>query len=217
MGTSYVYKYNVYKLAEQDRSALASNDNIFSMIMLTAFDALQQKQSDEQKLEIKVALTRLLLSKGYTLIQVRDIFLFIKHYTHFAESGYLRTFDRAMESIIDHKTTYNMGIEEYVLNAYREAGFGPYIDVVMEKGMEKGIEKGIEKGMEKGISLKEREVALNLWNLQALPLDKIALVTGISRDEVTDLITAFLLEQGKTKEEAALLITAYTRRFSDIL
>jgi hypothetical protein len=87
----------------------------------------------------------------------------------------------------------------------------------MEKGMEKGIEKGIEKGMEKGISLKEREVALNLWNLQALPLDKIALVTGISRDEVTDLITAFLLEQGKTKEEAALLITAYTRRFSDIL
>ncbi len=233
--STLTYTFQVYKLAEQDRDMLAADDNLFSIIMLTAYDALQRPQKDEQKLQIKMALARTLMARGYPSQAVRDIFLFIKHYTKFAESQYLRTFDRELETIVDHKTAHNMGMDDYIISAYREAGFGEYIDIVMEKGREKGIEKGLqegiqkgiekgreegiekgrEEGIEKGITLKEQEVTLNLWNLQVFPLSQIALVTGTSEGEVIAILTAFLEKQGKTGEEAASLLTAYRERFPD--
>jgi hypothetical protein len=180
MGTSNTYKYNVYKVLNQDREKLAANDNIFAIIMLTVYDALQNRESDEEKLQIKMSLARTLLSRGYSIEEVRDVFFFIKYYTSFAEPEYLRTFDSELEQLIDNKTHKEMGIEEYVISAYREAG----------------LAEGMEKGMEKGLSMKERDFTLNLWNAQKFPLHEIALLVGISEEQVLGIISAFLQDQG---------------------
>jgi hypothetical protein len=71
-----------------------------------------------------------------------------------------------------------------------------------------------QQGIEKGSSLKEREVVLNLWNMQMFSLDKIALAVGITEDEVRQILTAFLQEQGKTLEEAAAALVAYQELLS---
>jgi hypothetical protein len=83
-----------------------------------------------------------------------------------------------------------------------EKGLEQGLEKGLEQGLEKGLEKGLEQGLEKGISIKEREVTLNLWNTQSFPLHEIAFFVGISEEQVMRIISDFLEEQGKTAQEA---------------
>lgn len=56
----------------------------------------------------------------------------------------------------------------------------------IEKGMQKGIQKGIQKGMQKGIQKKAIETARALLN-EKMPMEKIALISGLSVDEIKRL------------------------------
>jgi len=90
--------------------------------MLIAYDGLKRIKNDDEKLQIKTGLARILLQQGYSSEEVRGIFVFIKYYTSFADSKYLRTFDLGMRQIAHYSTTQPMGIEEYLIAACREDG-----------------------------------------------------------------------------------------------
>jgi|GEM_PF-721082 len=181
--------------------------------MLIAHDGLKRIKNDDEKLQIKTGLARILLQQGYSSEDVRDIFVFIKHYTSFADSKYLRIFDLEMRQIAHHSTTQPMGIEEYLIAAYREDGLKEGLEKGREKDLEKGREEGIEKGIEKGISLKERDFTLNLWELQAFSLEKISLLVGATDVQVSDTIVTYLKEHGKTKEDALTILAIYRQKF----
>lgn len=67
------------------------------------------------------------------------------------------------------------------------------------------------EGIEKGVSLKERDFTLNLWAAQEFSLPKIAMLVGVSVEEVRGTILAHLKEGGKTQDEAAFILEVYEK------
>ena len=55
-----------------------------------------------------------------------------------------------------------------------------------QQGIEQGIQQGIEQGIARGLAESKRETAKNLLNM-GLDVEKIALATGLSVEEVTSL------------------------------
>ncbi|WP_140937981.1 hypothetical protein [Sphingobacterium lumbrici] len=54
MGTSLTYRFNSYKILDQDEAVLRANDNPFAVVVLTALLAiLHRNVTDEQLKEIK--------------------------------------------------------------------------------------------------------------------------------------------------------------------
>lgn len=57
-GTSLVYRFNIYKILEQDQPTLEASENPFAMVVLTVLVALQKKRVDEANLlDLKLTLT----------------------------------------------------------------------------------------------------------------------------------------------------------------
>ncbi len=73
----------------------------------------------------------------------------------------------------------NMGIEEILIEHYKQEG--------KQEGMEKGIEKGIEKGRIETILQKDRIFATNLILSTEFDDTKIANLVGVSIDFIKAL------------------------------
>ncbi len=56
----------------------------------------------------------------------------------------------------------------------------------IKKGREEGIKKGRKEGMEKGERKKQLEIALNSKRM-GIPIEQIAMFTGLSLEEVKEL------------------------------
>jgi hypothetical protein len=65
------------------------------------------------------------------------------------------------------------------------------------------------EGLEKGITLKERDFTIKLWALQEFSLEKIAMLVGVTQQQVMDMIVTHLIETGKTQEEALEIVENY--------
>ena len=52
-----------------------------------------------------------------------------------------------------------------------------------QQGIQKGIQQGIQQGIQKGAAEEKLEIARNLLKIN-LPLDQIAMVTGLSKEEI---------------------------------
>jgi predicted transposase YdaD len=77
------------------------------------------------------------------------------------------------------------------------------------EGIEKGREEGREEGRAVEATAKEREFTLKLWELQEFSLEKIAMLVGVTQQQVTDTIVNHLTETGNTKEEALAIVENY--------
>ncbi len=82
-----------------------------------------------------------------------------------------------IRGIEEAKTMLKTSIEKYGKKIARKAEL---------EGIEKGIQKGIQKGMQKGIQKKAIETARALLN-EKMPMEKIALISGLSVDEIKRL------------------------------
>lgn len=74
--------------------------------------------------------------------------------------------------------------------------------------------QGVEEGIEQGIELEKREFIQTLWSLQEFPLDKIALMVKSSVEQVIEVLTDLLRDQGLSDAEALEKIEQYKAKFS---
>ena len=140
LGTSIDYKFNVYKVFEQDVEALGLSTNPFAMIVLTVLVALQKgKVTEEELLQQKVELLKRLVSKGFSRGKIEALMGFLKLYVRFGKRENDVKFDEAIELLLN-KPKETMGIVEFVLERERRLG--------EKRGLAKGEKKGVGKGIE---------------------------------------------------------------------
>ena len=78
-GTHLFYKYNHYYIKNQDKDELLQSDNVFGLVVLASLYALKSKKksAQEQRLQFKKELLRLLIQKGFNRLNIEILFIFI--------------------------------------------------------------------------------------------------------------------------------------------
>jgi len=165
LGTSLSYKFNTYKVMDQDEEVLRNNNNPFAIIILTALLEIKKgKLHGHELIDLKLDLVKNLLEKGTSKEKIRHLMNFLKYYVRLKKED---------AEIFEHKLihitgkTYPMGTEQYLLQKERTEGF--------------------EKGIEKGVLKKTIKIVLSLFDDGFQP-DIIAKYTEISTDEVLDIL-----------------------------
>ena len=173
MGTSQTYKFNTYKILEQDEKALSQDTNPFALVVLTVLMAIKNKKTnDDDLLKLKTDLFRSMYARNMDKTSMRALAGFLKMYVHFSKPESYRIFETEIQIITNNNIT--MGIEELVLQ------------LTEQKGFEKGIEEGLEKG-------KVKEVR-NLITKLGLSDEQAADVAGVTIEFVKH-VRATLKEQ----------------------
>jgi len=126
MGTHIQYRFNTYKIAEQDYDSLLASDNPFSLVVLTAKAAFVGKNlnnkddSDRALLQTKVQLARELLNRSISKEKIRGLMNFLRYYVRFDNSEVNTIFEQEVEKLTERSHT--MGIEELLLNRAEKKG-----------------------------------------------------------------------------------------------
>lgn len=126
MGTSIQYKFNTYKIAEQDTDRLLASDNPFALVVLTAKAAFVGKnlndkdESDKALLQTKIQLARELLERNMSKEKIRGLMNFLRYYVRFDNSEVNTIFEQEVEKLTERSHT--MGIEELLLNRAKKEG-----------------------------------------------------------------------------------------------
>lgn len=121
MGTSLTYTYNMYKIREQDEKELLDNSNPFAIIVCIVLLALKKGKLKEQEiLEEKLELARMLLSRKIPIAKVRNLMNFLKYYVHFEDEKNNISFEQTRGEIT--KNSKHMDIEEFLLDRAKKQG-----------------------------------------------------------------------------------------------
>ncbi len=121
MGTSVLYKYNSFKILEQDEQLQVKSDNPFATVILTALVALKRKHIPENELlSIKATLARGLLLKGFSKKKIAKLMNFLRYYIRFEKAETVVKFDHIINHLTKRSTT--MGIEEFLLDRAKKEG-----------------------------------------------------------------------------------------------
>jgi hypothetical protein len=92
------------------------------MVVLTALIAIKKgKLSEEELLQEKVGLLRLLLSKGFSREKISSVFTFLNLYIRFKKEATKEAFEKKLEELLD-KPKETMGIVEFVIERERRVG-----------------------------------------------------------------------------------------------
>jgi predicted transposase YdaD len=119
MGTSVLYRFNSFKILEQDEQMLRESDNPFAIVILTVKAALKSKQITENELlNLKIDLTKNLLSRKLPKSKIRKILFFLRFYIRFEKRETDVKFEKTVDQITKGKQT--MGIEEFIMNRIKE-------------------------------------------------------------------------------------------------
>ena len=163
LGTTLTYRYNVYKVLEQDMALLNTDSNPFANVIMTVLIALQKQKIDEEQLyDLKLDLARRLLSKSFSKEKIRILMNFLRYYVRFDKPESISKFDEQIDILTKQRKT--MGIEEFLL--YRAE----------KQGEMKGIEKGIEKSKQdfiKNLLLKTDFTSEKIADLVGLPVTAV--------------------------------------------
>ena len=155
LGTRLRYEFNIYKVIDQSEEELSQSNNPFAQVILTVLAAIKSKGLEEEEVfNIKLELTRRLLSKNIPKNKIRAIMNFLRYYIHFENPEMNLKFDKEIDEITQNKKT--MGIEEFLL----------------DRAEKKGIEKG------------RIEVVKSLLKNTDFDDDRIASLIGISLESV---------------------------------
>ncbi|HLC15687.1 MAG TPA: hypothetical protein VJL89_05620 [Thermodesulfovibrionia bacterium] len=101
--TRLVCDYRTYKLLAQDEQRLIESDNPFAMAALAGLYHLKSGQIIKKKLELKIKLLRLLLSKGFSKDKITHLFLFLDS---------LLTLPEQMEKAFEEEVKNQLGGKE---------------------------------------------------------------------------------------------------------
>ena len=160
--SNLLYQYRTYKVIEQSQSELEQSDNPFASVILTTLTALKMNKMDDiGGLELKTALVRKLLQKGFPKSTIRSLLNFVRFYTRSSTEKMNFLFENRVKELTSNYET--MGVEEMII--------------------QQAEEKGIEKGIEKGTLQNKVQIAKNMI-LKGLPDSFICEVLDVSQEFV---------------------------------
>lgn len=160
MGVENIFRYNVFRIIDQDAEALKNNSNPFALVVLTALAALEkEKNFEENLLGLKIDIFKTLVKSNLSRKKTRGIMNFLQHYVHFEKPGNSAKFEETIIAITG-KSNVNMGTEEYLL----------------QKAEKKGKEEGIQLGEEKS----KLAFVKSLLSNTDFDEEKIASLTSVS-------------------------------------
>ncbi len=121
LGTEVYYKFNTYKIVEQDDAILEASSNPFAAVVLTAKLAiLLNKGGDQRLFDNGIDLAKRLLTKKMPKEKIRDLMRFLVHYVHFEKQEEFNKFVKEIEILTERRTT--MGIEEFLFERAKKTG-----------------------------------------------------------------------------------------------
>ncbi|MCF2447562.1 hypothetical protein L0657_26640 [Dyadobacter sp. CY345] len=170
LGTKCIFQFNNFKIADQSEIGLLTNENPFSIIVLTIMLALKKKNlNDEELYNLKFSLAKNLLARNIAKRKINDLLIFLQRYVSFADPYYNVKFDKKIEELTENQKT--MGIRELVLDLAKK----------------EGIKEGITKGVEKGIEQSKTEFVKNLLQTAKFSVSEIANLADVTERFVIDV------------------------------
>ncbi|MBN9382839.1 MAG: hypothetical protein J0H74_18885 [Chitinophagaceae bacterium] len=113
MGAELIYKYNTLCILDYEDRRLAADRNPFALVMLAAKKALLKgKDLDAVLLKEKLAISKLLIRRGYGEEKTNAILSFLHNYVRFEKPETNRIFDSEIDRLTGKTNT--MGIIEQV-------------------------------------------------------------------------------------------------------
>lgn len=156
LGTGLHYRFNTYKLLDQDEGELRSDPNPFSVVALVVLMSLKNNKADDQRLKkIKHDLVSELNKREVQGIKYKGIMNFVKYYDRFKDPAVMLEFEKEVERL--NGKTITMGTEEYLLL----------------KAENEGLEKGKEE--ERAKFVKNLILQLGLTNKQAANVAEVSM------------------------------------------
>jgi hypothetical protein len=126
MGTSIRYRFNTFKIMDQDERDLLRSNNPFALVAFIAKAAFNGKRlkdaeaRDRALLEIKLNLLREMLSREIPKNKIRGLINFLTYYIRFEKQETNRIFEQAKQKLAGGSNT--MGIEELLLDRAKTQG-----------------------------------------------------------------------------------------------
>jgi len=162
LGTSICYKFNTYKVADQDEVALRESANPFALVVLAAKTALQKRSGmrDPELYQLKIGIVRLLKAKQLDDRRIRKIMNFLRNYVSFENPEMSHNFDKEV-AVITQNRSY-MGTEEYLL----------------QKARKEALQEALQEAEERAIQ-REKELIRNLISKAQCSPEQIAEIFNV--------------------------------------
>ncbi|MCB9350230.1 MAG: hypothetical protein H6573_22365 [Lewinellaceae bacterium] len=181
-GTRIHYQFHTFILMDHEPHALRRSRNLFSLVVEVAHQELSLKnKGDDHRLDIKMKLVRRLLQLKIERRKIRKLLNFIKFYISFDEDDFFHKFEKNIQQLT--KSREAMGIEEAILQEFKERGLKEGREEGRKQGREEGLEQGLEKGREESIRL----VVSRAWK-KDMPVEMIADLVGLPVEKVEAII-----------------------------
>jgi len=162
-GTEMVYSFNTYKLAEKTLADFQDKDNIFSIIMETAWYNLRKNKPEDTALyDLKFKIIRRFLEMGYSKNRIRNILTFLGFYVNFEDKSLTENFVTKMNEV-----------------AYTYTGTKDISEVILEQ-----LGDQIRENMRNDVNQK---AALNLKK-EGFAAPKIADILEVSVEEIQRIL-----------------------------
>jgi len=121
LGTQAMFRYNTYKVIDQEEEELRNSNNPFAIVILTVLLALKKGKIKEEKLfSLKTSLLKNLLQKEISRGKIDAILIFLRNYVRFDNAEIIAKFDNEISILTNKHTT--MGIREFVLQRAEREG-----------------------------------------------------------------------------------------------
>jgi predicted transposase/invertase (TIGR01784 family) len=121
LGTTNTFSYNIYKVIDQNESALAISPNPFAIVILTVLVALKSRNLEDKEIfDLKKDVMRNLLKHQVPEKKIRSMMNFLKFYIRFADPVFNTKFEETIFTDTENKTI--MGIEEMIIERFKREG-----------------------------------------------------------------------------------------------
>lgn len=175
-GTELIYKYQAYKILEQDEAELLQSNNPFSLVILAGLYVLRGKKQENLKYPYKRRLMRLLLKNtSLDRKKIERLFIFIDHVIELQEEE--------TEALVYEITPMIEKEGKEMSLSLEDTSFAKYYKRI---GKEEGREEGIKEGEAKGMILGQKEVARKMLQ-EGYSIDVITKLTELSKEEIENL------------------------------
>ena len=151
-GCKLCFDFPSIKLLDYQQQDLQQKTNPFAIITRTHLSALETRQRPQQRLEVKLTLTKALYQAGYEKQDILNLFHFIDWMLNLP-----KTVEQQFALELDH---------------YEEQQKMRYITSIEQKGIEKGLRQGLEQGLEQELKTSRKYILdVLILRFQQIPED----------------------------------------------
>ena len=169
LGTELVYRFNTYKIANQNEIELKKSENPFAVVVLTALLNLKKGKTAEINLvDLKITLMKNLIEKKFARSKIERILFFLDKYVTFSSENTI-IFEQKFKELINKSPRMGMTqlVDQWVQEKYKQ---------------------GIEQGIEQGESNNQREVIRNARVKMKMSINKIAMLVNLTPERVREIL-----------------------------